>query len=466
MAGQQKSQNGTFNKDPDFSSTVVPQQARMSKTSLTMAWWAMCSAMIWLLISATLAMNYGSADAILGLSLSVLTYGIINNIISQYAIKTGLSVGLFSKKVYGKVGEILATCIFFSIAIYYCVFEGSVIAVALARYFPALELWHAYLIVVLYSVPLVFGGVNQWLDKFNGILLPFYYLGLFIAVLMTINLYGYSNQWLNMGPKDAGLDGNWWQCYSYFMGLWIMMMYTWDYARFGKVQDIKYHSSVNFGIPFYVCTYLVNGLIGIFLVASIPTSEALSELSIVFALLKLMGFTGLVFIWVSQTRINTANFQLATVNLQSFIYGVFKRKLSKVTVAVLIGIAVFCLMLTDVFSFILQALAYQSIFVVAWVVIALSYIFIHRKDALLATLDTKGPQQQTTSEPYVKASGLVAWLSSSGAGLVMLNSTGQLPHYASLATIIIAVSVYFLMERFARASLSRKPAMLTNVTSK
>lgn len=432
------------NNDPDFSTSAVPQYARMSKVSLTMAWWALCSAMIWLLISATLAMNYGTKNAITGLVLSVLTYGIINSVISKYAIKTGLSVGLFSRKVYGNVGELLATGIFATIAIYYCVFEGSVIAVAIQHYFSELELWHAYLIVVLYSVPLVFGGVGQWLDKLNGVLLPFYYIGLFAAVALTVNQYGYTDQWLDMGPPDAQLDSGWWSCYSYFMGLWVMMMYTWDYARFGKKEDTKYHSSFNFGIPFYLCTYLLNGVIGIYLVATIPSEAALSEISIVLALIKLMGFMGLVFIWISQTRINTANFQLATVNLQSFLYRIFKVKFSKITVAILVGVLVFLLMLTNVFSFILQALAYQSIFVVSWVVIALTYIFIHRKE-----VHDEDNANASLEQQNVKISGVVAWASSSVVGVVMLNTSGDLSQYASLATIIVAVVVYSILQRIS-----------------
>jgi hypothetical protein len=448
VAGLINSTDKTLNDDPDFSTSVVPQHARMSKGSLTMAWWALCSAMIWLLVSATLAMNYGTANAITGLVLSVLTYGIINSVISRYAIKTGLSVGLFSRKVYGKVGEILATGIFFSIAIYYCVFEGSVIAVAIQHYFSQLELWHAYLIVVLYSVPLVFGGVGQWLDKLNGVLLPFYYIGLFAAVALTVTQYGYTEQWLDMGPENAQLNGDWWQCYSYFMGLWVMMMYTWDYARFGKTEDIKYHSNINFGIPFYLCTYLLNGVIGIFLVATIPTEESLSEISIVFALLKLMGLAGLIFIWVSQTRINTANFQLATVNLQSFIYRVFKLKISKISVAILVGIAAFSLMLTDVFSFILVALAYQSIFVVSWVVIALTYIFINRNKES----HDEAAVQASLQQPNVKYAGVLAWGSSSVTGVAMLINGGDAATYASLATIIVAVSTYSLLQGFSNKS--------------
>ena len=428
--------------DPDFSTAVVPESARMSKGSLTMAWWATCSAMIWLIVSATLAENYGSVNAIIGLVLSTIVYGVINGVISGYAIKTGLSVGLFSRIVYGKVGEGLATGIFLTIAIYYCVFEGSVIAVAIKEYFSSMELWQAYLLVVIYSVPLVFGSISAWLDKFNGVLLPIYIIGICSAVGLAISNYGYSGAWLSLGPKDYPMASGVWSCFSYFMGIWVMMLYTWDYARFGKKEDTKYHSRFNFGIPFYFFTYLINGMIGIFIVATIPTEGDTSEVSLVYALLKLMGVWGLIFVWVSQTRINTANFQLATVNVQGFVSAVTGSKLHKILAAVIVGAIVFGLMLTNVFSYILQALAYQSIFVVAWVIIALVHISLDKSDI--------DPAQKSAKEglPTFKLGGLAAWVSASVIGLVALNSDTGASQYAAAITVLVAALVYWAFFKY------------------
>ena len=70
------------------------------------------------------------------MALSVVCYGIVNGIISRYAIRTGLSVALFSRKLFGTSGAALATLIFFATAIYYAVFEGAVIAVAAHHFIP------------------------------------------------------------------------------------------------------------------------------------------------------------------------------------------------------------------------------------------------------------------------------------------------------------------------------------------
>ncbi|WP_418139771.1 hypothetical protein AB9R84_05455 [Oceanimonas smirnovii] len=147
--------------DPDFTRSPVPSSARMPRFGLTMAWWSVCSAMFWLGVAATLAINYGTLNTLAGLALSAFCYALINGVLVRHAISTGLSVGLFSQTLLGRSGAALATLIFFATALYYGVFEGSVIAVAIQGYFPSLSLNQVYLLVVLYSVPLVLGSVQR-----------------------------------------------------------------------------------------------------------------------------------------------------------------------------------------------------------------------------------------------------------------------------------------------------------------
>ena len=64
--------------------------------------------------------------------------------------------------------------------------------------------------------------------------------------------------------------GGWWHCFVYYMGVWVLMMFTFDYARFGRKEDAGYHGRFNFGMPFYLVTFLVNGAAGIYLVSTIP----------------------------------------------------------------------------------------------------------------------------------------------------------------------------------------------------
>jgi hypothetical protein len=381
--------------------------------------------MFYVVVAATLSLTYGTVNTLIGITLSVVTYGVINAVISKYAIRTGSSVSLFSRILFGRTGAALATLIFAATAIYYAVFEGSVIALASTFLFPALSYKVAALIIVLYSVPLVFGSVQHWLDKFNGVLLPVYLTGLLSAVGLAISEYGYSNAWLAKVPAGGAPATGWWDVYVAYMGVWILMMFCFDYARFGRKADEKFHAWFNFGMPFYLVAFALSGVAGIFLVNTIPIDGALSEVSAVKAIIMLMGFFGLLFVWSTQTRINTANYYLASVNLEALGRLAFGLNLPKTFWAIVVGAIVYVLMLIDVFSYLLAALAYQGVFVVAWVAIALAHM-------LLDT--TRGDQTEAAKSdsdyPAFNSRGLTAWFGAVLVGVAMM----QVPVVASFSS--------------------------------
>lgn len=189
-----------------------------------MAFWAMFSAMFWLYIAVASNAAVGTVNTLIGMVLTVATYGLINSVLSRHAIKTGQTISLFSREIFGSVGSGLAALLFAVTAIYYAVCEGSIIAVALQEYFGGnLKLW--YLVVVLYAIPLVAGGVQNWLDKLNGVLLPLYLLGLAAIIIGATVKQGYPSDWLTHTVAAGSLPG-WLNSYLIYMGVWVMMMYT------------------------------------------------------------------------------------------------------------------------------------------------------------------------------------------------------------------------------------------------
>ena len=131
---------------------------QMTKGSLSMAWYGVASAMFFVYIGAALAMAYGTKDALIGLALTIVAYGLINRILAKYAINNRTTVALFSRTILGTAGSAIATIIFALVAIYYAVFEGSIVAYAFQVAFGG-EMWMWSLIVVIYSTPLIIGGV-------------------------------------------------------------------------------------------------------------------------------------------------------------------------------------------------------------------------------------------------------------------------------------------------------------------
>lgn len=415
----------------DFAGEIVPLNQRTSAKTLTLSWWGCCSSIFWIILAATMAGIHGTVNTLIGIVLTCVTYSVICAIVSRYAISTGLSVSLFSKALFGTRGAAIATLIFSLSALWYAVFESSVIAVAATYAFPGLNLGIACLLVILLSAPLVFGRVQGWLNKVNLYLLPLYVAGLIYAIYKAIDAEGYSNQWILSYPTETASPYGWWDVYVTYMGIWTLIMFCMDYARFGKKSDTRYHALFNFGMPFYCVTMLVSGACGIFIVQTMGWHDATSETAAVRALVALMGIPGLIFIWATQMRINSANFYLATINLEGFWSITRGKRLKTLTAGSIVVISAYILMLADVFETMLAALAYQGIFVVAWVAIALTHIIFFSKTA------TNCPPARALEPP-----GLLAWFAAVGLGVLIMHT--DYTTFSAPSTAVIASLIYYI----------------------
>jgi hypothetical protein len=425
----------------DYALHVVPKTARVGRWSLAMAWYAVFSAMFFLISGALAALAVGTVNALVGMGLAVVAHSAVNYVLVPYAIRTGTTVNLFSRVLFGYLGSALAVILLGATALFYATFEASVIAVAFSEYFGGLplELW--YLVVVLYSVPLVFGGIRLWLDKLNGFLLPFYVVGLAVAVAWTVAEFGYSNEWLTFRPEaPAEVAGpGWLFAFTIYMANTVLAMYMWDFARYGREEDIGFHRLVTFGPLFYSLTYLLNGAIGIFLASNIPTDGPLTELSGVLGMVALMGLFAVAFVWVSQTRINTANLYVASLNFQNFFARVFKLRLSRMVWAVFVGALAYLFMLVNVFSVLVVALQYLGMLVLAWVGIAITHVAWAR----LSGSDPDLWEWRPGRVPLANWGGLGSWTGATALGVALLELAG--PAYASWAapaTFLAAVALY------------------------
>lgn len=434
----------------DFSLHIVPPTWRSSPLSLSMAWFGLLSAMFWVVVGSTVALTVGTVNTLIGIALSTVVYGILCTIAARFATRSGTSVALFSRAVFGQVGATFAALLFGITITYYAIAEGSIVAIALQDYFGgSINVW--YLIVCLYSAPLVMKGVRTWLDRINGVLLPLYVFGIIACVIWAVAREGYSNNWLTdlpAGGVDVGVPG-WWFAFTVYMGVWVVVMMTWDVARFGRNEDAKFNGNFTFGIPFYVVTLLINGAIGIFIANTIPIEGPLSETSAIIGIVALMGPFGVLLVWASQTRINTINFYLSSTNMQNFFARAFKISWPRTVWVAIMTVVIFLVMLTDVFSYLLLTLQFQGVIIVAWVGVAMTHIaWFCLRGAKADTLEFRPGRV-----PLVNPGGLLAWVSASVIGSLLLAFGGSFGGiWAPPIALAVAVAVYAVSLVMARRS--------------
>ncbi|TSD49894.1 thiamine permease [Rhodococcus sp. KBS0724] len=436
----------------DYSLHIVPLSWRSSRLSVSMAWFGLMSAMFWVVVGSTVTLAVGTIDTLIGIALSAVSYGAINSVVSRYAAKTGTSVSLFSRALFGRAGSAFAAALFGVTITYYVVAEGAIVASALHAYLPALPIALCALIVVVYQAPLAMRGVSTWLDKINGVLLPLYLIGLVGSVVWAIVRYGYSNDWLTYEPEgaaDLGVPG-WWFAYTVYMGVWVVTMMAWDFARFGRPEDAKFNGRVTFGTPFYVMTLLVNAVVGIFLAHTIEIEGALSEESAILGIVSLMGFWGLLWVVVSQTRVNSGNFYLASTNVQNFFARAFNLTLPRVFWLGVVAVVVYVMMLTNVLTWILQALSYQGVIIVSWVAIALTHILVASRGIFP---HVPPAEFRPGRVPSINPAGVFAWGASSLVGIMMVAFRGASGAvWAPPVSCVLAAGLYGIALRYSKPS--------------
>jgi purine-cytosine permease-like protein len=427
----------------DYSLHVVPRTWRMDRGKLTMAWFAVMTAFFYMYFAAFIALAYGTVNALIGIALTVVSYTAVNAVISRVAADNGLTVALFSRSMFGFVGAAIATLIFAATATYYLVFEGSVIAVAAQSFFGgAIDLWYA--IVIFLTAPLVWRGVRTWLDRLNGFLLPFYAVCLVAVIVWALSAEGY-NGFLPGTEAPEGTTLPWLQAFAAYMGVWILMMFTMDFARLARPEDQGYHTAVTFGWLYYLLTFLVNGLVGILLVSTFGISfEELAgqESALPVEIVGLTGLLGLLLIVITQMRINTVNLYLASTNFQSFFSRVFRLTLPRTFWVVAACVAGYLLMLTNVFSYVFDALNYQGIAIVAWVGVALTHVaYLRRRQVKLDAMEFRPGRT-----PAFNPGGILAWVVATAVGVVLKIADSTESQFFEVwglpLTFVISVAVY------------------------
>jgi purine-cytosine permease-like protein len=403
----------------DYSLHAAPPTWRLSRMRLLLAWSSLATGVFWFYLAALVALLVGTTNAVIGIVLAVALFSLLGAVTSRAAAESGLGAGMFARSLFGFQGSALASLLFAATGVYFFVFESSILAVAGKAFFDGqgltmdIRIW--YLIFVVASVPLVLKGVHAWLDRLNGWLIPLYVVGMIaILVWITSDAGGYSSAWASFEPAQVMVQGPpWLFAAMVYFGDLVLVMFTMEWARLGRTTDLRFATAVTFGPVFYVVTFLVNGLIGIYLFNMLNVKQ-LAEGELAASIVGVTGLLGLLWLIVTQTRINTANLYAASTGLQSVASRVLRINAPRSLWVVVAGAIGYLIMLTNVFSFIVDALQYQGIAVVSWVAMTVVHaMYLWRKGTLGRAEFRPG------RVPGFNRVGLGVWILTTALGVVL-----------------------------------------------
>ncbi|MFV2173744.1 purine-cytosine permease family protein [Actinomadura sp. LOL_016] len=439
----------------DYAQHVVPTTARVPRLKLMMANWSLLSAMVWLFYGALVAGLVGTRQAVIGLVLSFAVYSVLTWFITAWAIRTGLNPTLLSRRMFGTYGAALTALLLAAGTTYYAVFESSVLAEAFHLRFggPGIRWW--YLIVVVAMLPLMMGGVQTWMDRVNGYLLPIYIAGMIAAVVAAaVQSRGHSD-WLSFEgvvPPDARPLPGWLMTFCTYMGLWLLMATSVEFSRMGRPEDVRFHRHVTFGWVFYGWLFLLNGLAGIYLVRTVLPTEPTSEVGVVKAIVQTLGVWGVLLIVVTQVRVNTLNYYLSSINWGRLSARLFGLRLPRVAWVLIVAAVAYLLMLTDVFSTLQKVLAWQGVFLVSWVGIVVTHF-------ALTPADRRGGPEFRPGRLRGVTPGLGVWVVSAAVGIYLTQNADRFPAWSQLAPVaalIVSVALYAAVLKLMPSSLLRR----------
>src|SRR5262249_34687650 len=118
----------------DYTDHIVPLTARQPRAKVLGSWWSIASAMAFLYYGALSASLVGTQQALIGLTLAIIANSVLGAFASNASIRRGLNSMLLTREMFGVRGAALTPLICGLGALYYAVFESSVLAAALQSY--------------------------------------------------------------------------------------------------------------------------------------------------------------------------------------------------------------------------------------------------------------------------------------------------------------------------------------------
>lgn len=329
------------------------------------------AAMFWFAYGGSLALTYGTKNALIGLGIGLFYNAFISYVLSYSSTESGLDTDLMTRgSGYGFMGSALTSVIYSFNYIMYFAFEGSIMAGAVHALIPSSPQWVADVITGAIFIPLTWYGVTlinhlQWITVPIYILLLGYATGA-VAHMAHADWFGYTARGV------AAIDPN--AIVSVVASTFALVSGATQSADVGRfIKRKERRIGAWFLGPIMTVAYGAVVVLGIFFTVEMKNDNP----GIYFV--NILGWVGILFVVISQLKINVLNAYFGSLAFTNFFARVFHFAPGRKWWTLLtIGIGTI-LMIANIFSILVQVLTFFGMFMGAWILSVTSDIVINKR---------------------------------------------------------------------------------------
>lgn len=339
----------------DYAIRKVPYHWKRSPASFVVLVFGLVTSVFAFALGGTVALAYGMPTLVAALIIAFLIGAPLAAVVAWQTTNSSIDSDLLSRGAgFGFMGSTITAAIYGMNWIMYAGFEAAFLGAAVHTQWPSIPLWLLYAVASAILVPLNWYGVSQmhWIQKWT---VPIFVVGLvwlFIVALgkEPVPLPGGGIQIKTLLPALAAVLGN--------VAIWILLVG--DFARFGRKEDrrkvVLLTVIVAMGGEFLLLAML-GGILAKYTGSANPGAYTVG----------LIGIPGLIWILVTQMRVQEGNYYSGSLSLVNFSARVLHWMPGRRFFVVVVAFFAFLLAQLKIVDHLTNVLTFMAVFLFAWV---------------------------------------------------------------------------------------------------
>ncbi len=326
------------------------------------------TAMFFLAWGGQLATAYGTRNLLIGMIFGTVFIGGVALLLARISSATGLDSDLITRgSGFGFMGSAFTSLIYSFNFLMFFAFEGTIMSTAVHDRWPAVPIWLLYLLIGLVFIPLTWWGLTvmnwvMWVTTplYLGFLAWTIYLASTSAV--HVPFWSYSPATATNPTAGPALL----QVLAAVLALISQATIAADVGRFIPAER-RTSGAITVGLISQLLTFLGVTMLGAWFTLSFSNSTNPGAY-----LAALMGVWGVIFVVITQLRINVTNVYSGSLAYANFFCRVFHITPGRHYWVILTSVLGTALMFGGVFAHLTAVLTFEGVFIMGWVMAILT----------------------------------------------------------------------------------------------